>query len=189
MKALVPVGLVEEKILLIRGQKVILDYDLSAFYGVTTKRLNEQVKRNMHRFPKDFLFQLTEDELQSMRSQFATASKRNVRHLPYAFTEHGVIMVASVLNSQIAIEASVYVVRAFVKLREMMIANKELAHKLAELEKKVASHDGAIRSLVAAIKELMTPPVSKEKKIGFIKESRAIYRTTDRGNGRRFSAQ
>ncbi len=180
MKALIRVELIEEKILVIRRQKVILDVDLAAFYGVSTKRLNEQVKRNIHRFPEDFLFQLTENELQRMRSQFATASKRNIRHLPYAFTEHGVIMAASVLNSDRAIEVSVYVVRAFVKLREMLAANKELAHNLAELEQKVASHDGAIRSLVAAIKELMTPPETKEKKIGFVKETRARYRTAVR---------
>lgn len=115
-----------------------------------------------------------------MRSQFATASRRNIRHLPYAFTEHGVIMAASVLNCQRAVDASVYVVRAFVRLREMLAANKELAHKLAELERKVAAHDGSIRSLIAAIKELMTPPEPKEKKIGFVKESRAVYRTTRR---------
>jgi hypothetical protein len=175
MKAIIRTELIEEKIFVIRRQKVILDADLAAFYGVATKRLNEQVKRNAHRFPEDFLFQLNENELPGMRSQIATGSKRNIRHMPYAFTEHGVIMAASVLNSDRAIEVSVYVVRAFVKLREMLAANKELDRKLAELEHKVESHDGTIQALVAAIRKLMTPPEPKEKKIGFVKESRTGY--------------
>ncbi len=181
MKELIPVKVIEEKICMIRGQKVILDADLAAFYGVTTKRLNQQVKRNIDRFPKDFMFQLTEDELDSMRLQIATASKRNIRYTPFAFTEHGVIMAASILNTRRAIDVSVYIVRAFVKLREMMSANKELEHKLEELERKVESHDGAIRSLVAAIRELMTPPEPKKKKIGFIvRERSAQFRTLRR---------
>ncbi len=198
MKAIVQIEMIERKIFLIRGQKVIIDSDLAELYGVTTKRLNQQVKRNINRFPKDFVFQLTENEAGGMRSQIvtasnpnairsqnATASKRNVRHLPHAFTEHGVIMAASVLNSQRAVDVSVYVVRAFVRLRQMLAMNKELAHKLAELERKVESHDGAIRSLVTAIRQLMQEPEPKEKKIGFVKESRAVYKTLRRGNGRR----
>jgi hypothetical protein len=115
----------------------------------------------------------------SIRSQNATASKRNVRFLPYAFTEHGVIMAASVLNSQRAVDVSVYVIRAFVRLRQMLAMNKELAHKLAELERKVTTHDGAIRSLVTAIRQLMAEPEPKKKKIGFIaRERRARYRTS-----------
>jgi ribosomal protein S13 len=172
---------IERSILLIRGRKVLLDADLAELYGVTTKRLNEQVKRNIDRFPKDFMFQLDEQEIEAMRSQIATASdsdkdirsqiatasKRNIRYLPYAFTEHGVIMAASILNTQRAIEVSVYVVRVFVRLREMFSANKELAHKLAELEHKVGKHDETIRSLVVAIQQLMAPPVKGKKQIGF----------------------
>jgi hypothetical protein len=172
---------IERSILLIRGRKVMLDADLSELYGVTTKRLNEQVRRNIDRFPKDFMFQLDENEIAAMRSQIATASdsdgnirtqtasasKRNIRFLPYAFTEHGVIMAASILNTQRAIEVSVYVVRVFVRLREMFSANKELAHKLAELEHTVGKHDETIRSLVVAIRQLMAPPVKEKRKIGF----------------------
>jgi cell division septum initiation protein DivIVA len=192
MKELIPSEMIERKILMIRGQKVIIDSELAELYDVTTKHLNQQIKRNISRFPKDFMFQLTEKETASMRSQIvtasdsdavrsqnATASKRNVRYLPYAFTEHGVIMAASVLNSQRAIDVSVYVVRAFSRLRQMLAANKELAQKLSELERKVESHDGAIRSLVTAIRQLMAAPEPKEKKIGFIvKERGAKYRTT-----------
>ena len=172
---------IENRILLIRGKKVLLDADLAELYGVQTKALNQAVKRNMARFPEDFMFALNEQEVlgmrsqsvtasgtpESIRSQIATASKRNIRYLPYAFTEHGVIMAASVLNSQRAVDVSVYVVRVFVKLREMLAANRELAQRLAELEHKVGNHDETIRSLVAAIRQLMTPPESKRKSIGF----------------------
>lgn len=165
---IVVVDRIEPCILLIRGQRILLDSDLADLYGTTTKRLNEQVKRNRERFPADFMFQLTAEEaeevrsqtvttsgaIQAMRSQIATASRRNVRYLPYAFTEHGAIMAASVLNTPRAIEVSVYVVRAFVKLRELLSTHKELAGKLAELERKVGSHDAAIQSLVAAIRRL-----------------------------------
>jgi phage regulator Rha-like protein len=151
----------------IRGRKVMLDSDLAELYGVTTKRLNEQVRRNIDRFPQDFMFQLNEKETDDMRSQIATASKRNIRYLPYAFTEHGVIMVASVLNTRRAIEVSVYVVRVFVRLREMFAANKELARKLAELEHKVGEHDETISSLIAAIRQLMAEPAPSRREIGF----------------------
>jgi hypothetical protein len=122
---------------------------------------------------------VTASDPDAIRSQNATASKRNVRYLPNAFTEHGVIMAASVLNSQRAVDVSVYVVRAFIRLRQMLALNKDLAHKFAELERKVETHDGAIRSLVTAIRQLMQEPEPKEKKIGFIvKERAAKYRTT-----------
>jgi hypothetical protein len=158
---------IERSIFLIRGRKVMLDADLAELYGVTTKRLNEQVRRNIGRFPNDFMFQIDENEIVAMRSQIATASKRNIRYLPYVFTEHGVIMAASILNTQRAIDVSVYVVRVFVRLREMFSANKELAHKLAELEHTVGKHDEAIRSLVVSIRQLMAPPESKKRPIGF----------------------
>ena len=181
MKALIPVEAIERKILLIRGQKVVLDTDLAGLYGAATKRLNEQVKRNKGRFPEDFMFQLTSEEKSEVVAICGHLGKLKFSPvLPHTFTEHGAIMAASVLNSKRAVEASVYVVRAFVKLRQMLAANKELSHKLAELEHKVDSHDGTIQALIVAIKKLMMPTETKEKKIGFIKESRALYRAARR---------
>ncbi len=159
---------IEPRILLVREQRVMLDADLAELYGTTTKRLNEQVKRNLERFPADFMFQLTSEEVQAMRSQIATASQRNIRYRPNAFTEHGALMAASVLNTPRAIDASLYVIRAFVKLREWLSTHKELAQKLAELERKVVSHDGAIQSLVVVIRQLMQPaPAVARPQIGF----------------------
>ena len=139
---------VASQIRIIRGQRVLLDSDLAALYGVTTKRFNEQVKRNRDRFPPDFLFQLTETEAESSRSQFATLKTgrgHNLKYLPLAFTEHGAIMAATILNSPRAVEMSVYVVRAFVKLREVLASHAELARKLETLEKSVASLDANTR--------------------------------------------
>jgi ORF6N domain len=161
---------VEKKIHLIRGQRVMLDSDLAAIYAVTTKRLNEQVKRNQNRFPDDFAFQLTAEELVRLRSQFATSKtgRGGRRYLPWAFTEHGAIMLASVLNSDIAVQASVRVVRAFIRLREMVAANAQLAAKLEELERRLDSHDEAIVDLFAALKHLLEPPEPpKRREIGF----------------------
>ncbi len=154
-----------------RGLKVMIDADLAELYGVTTKRLNEQVLRNIERFPLDFRFQLSDEEFGFLRSQFATSKnpsgRGGRRHLPYVFTEHGAIMAASVLNSPQAIETSVYVVRAFVRIRELISTHKELSHKLDELERKVMSHDQAITGLIHAIRELMTPPATRKRPIGF----------------------
>jgi hypothetical protein len=164
---------IEPRILVIHGQKVMLDSDLAELYGVSTKRLNEQVRRNHRRFPGDFHFQLTAAETNSLRSQNATSKpgRGGRRYRPSVFTEHGAVMVASVLNTPRAIEVSVFVVRAFVKLREMVAAHKELAHKLAELERKVGTHDDAIRSLIAAIRQLTAPPPEpKRGRIGFARE-------------------
>jgi hypothetical protein len=139
-------------------------------YGVTTKRLNQQVRRNQHRFPPDFQFQLTPDEVENLRLQNATSSAKwgGRRYRPLAFTEHGAIMAASVLNTPRAIEVSVYVVRTFVKLREMLASHKDLARKLADLERKVGDHDQSIQTLVAAIRQLMTPPPPPSRsRIGF----------------------
>jgi len=157
--AIVPLERIESRILLIRGHKVMLDSDLAELYGVTTKRLNEQVKRNRQRFPADFMFQLTSDEATNLRSRIATSKqgRGGRRYRPYAFTEHGAIMAASVLNSHRAIEVSIYVVRAFVKLREMLRTHKELARKLAELEKRIEGHDEEIIVLFEAIRQLMEP--------------------------------
>ncbi len=171
-KSLVPTERIDRVILRIRGQNVMLDSELASLYGVTTKRLNEQVRRNRERFPVDFMFQLTAAEAEVLRSQIATSKpgRGGRRHIPYAFTEHGAVMLASVLKSPRAVEASIFVARAFVRLREWAATNKELAAKLADLERRVGGHDESIRSLVAAIRQLMAPPPAKKTKIGFHQE-------------------
>lgn len=163
---LIPIDAIQSRILLIRGQRVMMDYDLAALYGVTTARLNEQVRRNAERFPADFMFQLGKQEFAALMSQIATsnAGRGGRRKLPYAFTEHGAIMAASVLSSPRAVEVSLYVVRAFVRLRELLSSNKELAKKLDELERKLSSHDRTIVQLVNAIRDLMAPPEPKRKR-------------------------
>ena len=173
----------ESTIYLIRGQRVMFDSDLAAIYGVTTKRLNEQVRRNISRFPEDFAFQLTAEELTNLRSQIATSSFHGGRrYRPWVFTEHGAIMLASVLNSDIAAQASVRVVRAFVRLREMVAANAQLSAKLEELERRLDSHDEAMVDLFAALKQLLEPPEPpKRREIGFhVREKTARYRVQRR---------
>ena len=152
----------------------VIDTELAVLYGVTTKRFNEQVRRNRERFPEDFMFQLTPEELTSLRSQFATLKGGRGRHrkyLPYVFTEHGAIMAATILNSPRAVEMSVYVVRAFVHLRELLSSNRELARRFAQLEtrldKKITEHDVAIAAILSAIRELMHPPPPEQRPIGF----------------------
>jgi len=155
-----------------------MDADLAELYGVTTKRLNEQVRRNRSRFPEDFIFQLTTEEKSEVVANCDHLSKLKFsKTLPYAFTEHGAIMVASILNAPRAIEASIFVVRAFVKLREMLATHKELAQKLLELEQRLEDHDEQIQAIFEAIRQLMTPPDKKGKKrIGFtVKEKQKIY--------------
>jgi hypothetical protein len=169
-KAQAPVEDVTRAILVLRGQRVLIDSELAALYGVTTKRLNEQVKRNAERFPDDFIFRLTRTETEALnRSQIATSSQkhRHPRFLPFAFTEHGAIMAATVLNSPRAVEMSVYVVRAFVHLRELLASNTALARKLNELEGKLKNHDDAIAAILSAIRHLMNPPAPKRRPIGF----------------------
>jgi len=186
-----PVEQIVSRILLVRGQKAMLDADLANIYGVTTKALNQAVKRNAERFPEDFAFQLTPAEAGHLRSQFAilntqhadpkgaflnrsqivTSSQkhRDPRLLPWVFTEHGALMAANLLRSKRAVQTSLYVVRAFVRLREMVAANKELSKKLDELERRVSHHDEAITSIVKAIRELAEPPEPKPKhRIGFV---------------------
>jgi hypothetical protein len=168
--SVVPADRVERSILVVRNTRVILDKDLAAFYRVATKRLNEQVKRNSLRFPHDFVFQLTEDECRSLRSQNATLETGRGRHRkyhPYAFTEHGALMAASVLSSRAAIEMSVMIVRAFVRLRAVLATHRELAAKLVELEHKLSRHGQQIGVLFEAIREIMTPPVKPKRGIGF----------------------
>ncbi len=170
-KALVPVETIEQKILLIRGQKVMLAMDLAELYEVETFNLNKAVKRNSDRFPKDFMFQLTKEETYSLKFQIGMSKKSSRggrRYLPYAITEQGVAMLSSVLNSKRAIQVNISIFRTFVRLRELFAANKEFASKLAELERKVGSHDEAIRSLVIANKELMVQPEPKHRRIGFL---------------------
>jgi hypothetical protein len=164
------VEIVEKRILRIRDQRVILDKDLAELYGVETKVLKQAVKRNKDRFPDDFMFELTREEFKNLRSQIVTSSWGGTRYLPMAFTEHGAIMAANTLNTPRAIEMSVFVVRAFVRLREMLYGNRELAKKLDQLERKVQNHDDAIKAIVSAIRKMTLPPRKekrKGKKIGF----------------------
>lgn len=180
---------IEQTILMIRGHRVILDSELSKLYGVPTKVLNQAVKRNANRFPRDFAFQLSTAEVRNLRSQFVTSSvepvkstrsslnrsqfvtgpqkHRDPRFRPWAFTEHGTVMVASVLNSEQAVGVSIYVVRAFVKLRETLASHKILSRKIDELERTVSSHDGHIKTLFEAIRRLMEPSASKSRRIEF----------------------
>lgn len=164
-----PVVAVESRILFLRHQRVILDVDLAELYGVTAKRLNQQVRRNQERFPSDFLFQLNSKEHEVLRLQIATSKKGRGgrRYRPYAFTEHGAIMAATVLNSERAVQMSVFVVRAFVRLREMLATNRRLAGKIDELENRLDTHDSTIQDLIEAIKELMTPEEPPRVRIGF----------------------
>ena len=158
---------VESRIFVLREHKAILDNDLAELYGVSVKRLNEQVKRNRDRFPADFMFQLTTTEYDALRSQHATSKRGGRRYLPYAFTEHGAIMAATVLNSERAVEMSIFVVRAFVRLREMVSNNQHIVAKLDELENRLEKHDADIQELIDAIKELMIPPDPSGRRIGF----------------------
>jgi hypothetical protein len=163
---------IERSILLIRGHKVLLDADLAALYGVTTKRLNEQVRRNRSRFPDDFMFELASEEAESLRSQFATSKRGRGgrRYAPYVFTEQGVAMLSTVLNSERAIQVNIEIMRAFVRLRQMLASNAQLARKLADLEKK---YDAQFKVVFDAIRQLMAPPDPKKRKIGFLVEEKA----------------
>ena len=174
---------IEQHIFFIRGMRVILDSDLSSIYGVKTKALNQAVKRNKDRFPADFAFQLKQEDLaaidnqRGIRSQIVTASKRNIRFLPFVFTEHGALMASNVLKSSRALSMSIYVVRAFIRLRETLALNKDLAQKLSELERKVQSHDTELQAIVHAIRHLMEPPEKPKREIGFrVKETQAQYK-------------
>lgn len=160
---------VESKILTIRDYRVILDSELAELYGVEVRALNQQVKRNARRFPDDFVIQLTAEEAANLKSQNVISSSGHGgrRHLPYAFTEHGAIMAASVLNSQRAVEMSIFVVRAFVRMREALASNQQILTKLTELERQVEGHDTSIQELVEAIRELMEPPPASARRIGF----------------------
>ena len=165
---LIPTERLDSAILEIRGERVMLDYDLAAVYGVTTKALNQAVKRNLDRFPADFVFELTLDEKDELVTNCdRLATLKHSSSAPYAFTEHGAVMLASVLKSKRAMEVSVFVVRAFIRMRRMLTDQRRFATKLAELESKLATHDKNFRIVFAAIKQLMLPPEPKKKRIGF----------------------
>jgi hypothetical protein len=168
-KSVVPVGKIENRILLIKGEKVIIDADLAEFYGVPTKRLNEQVKRNKDRFPHDFMFQLSPDEKAEVVANCDHLENlKYSRALPYAFTEHGAIMAAGVLNTSRAIEVSVFIVRAFVKVRQMVAGHKDLQRKIAQIERRLTDRDEQIIELVNLIKQLLNPePPPKKRRIGY----------------------
>ena len=168
----IPHERIESKIYFIRGKKVMLDRDLADLYDVETKVLNQAVKRNVERFPKDFMFYLTKKELQNWKSQIVTSNseKMGLRKSPLAFTEHGILMLSSVLHSQRAIQVNIAIMRAFVKLREVLATHKELAQKFKELEHRVGRHDEEIQAIFDAIRQLMSPPQKPKGKIGFYKE-------------------
>ena len=167
----IPVERIEQAILVVRGHRVMLDQDLAKLYGVPTNRVNEQIRRNSQRFPDDFMFLLTDLELDSLRSQFATSKvgRGGRRTLPYAFTEQGVAMLSSVLNSPRAIEVNIAIMRAFVKLRELIMTHKDLARKLDDMEKK---YDAQFKVVFDALRQLMQPPPepAKKRRIGFMQE-------------------
>jgi hypothetical protein len=173
MKGLIPEELIERKIFLLRGQKVMLSIHLAKLYGLEIRALVQAVKRNTERFPEDFMFQLTSEEAQSLRSQFVilnnTGSKRgkHLKFMPYAFTEQGVAMLSSVLRSKKAVQVNIAIMRAFVKLRQILFHHKELAYKLEELERKISKHDEDIQNIFEAIRQLMAPPEKPRRRIGF----------------------
>lgn len=165
---------VSSKIYRVRGQKIMIDEDLAQMYNVPTKRLNEQVRRNMARFPKDFMFQLTEREFENLKSQFATSSWGGRRTLPYAFTEHGVLMLSSVLNSETAIQVNIRIVRVYAKLRDMLAANKDIMLKLEQLEHKINMQGTRVRKneeeiylIFEALKKLLNPPKEPMRRVGY----------------------
>ena len=176
-KASVAVETITKRIQVVRGLRILLDADLAALYGVPTKRFNEAVKRNAAKFPSEFMFRLTEEEFAFLRSQNATSNtgRGGRRYLPHGFTEYGALMAATILNSPRAVEVSVYVVRAFVQLRELLANSKELAHRLNDLEKhieaKFANQEAAIADILSAIRQLVNPPDPPRRRIGFESDS------------------
>lgn len=173
---LIPLEIIENRILVLRGHRVMLDRDLAELFGVPVKRLNEQVKRNADRFPDDFMFQLTLEEGKSVllsRSQIATLNRgSNLKYRPYAFTEHGTVMLANILRSSVAVRASIQVVRAFVHLRQMLAANQDLARKIAALEGKVGKHDADLQAILNVLQKLLHPPAPAKRSIGFVRPER-----------------
>ncbi len=174
-KSIIPIEVVSQKIFFIRGQKVMLDVDLAELYGVSVIRLNEQVKRNRSRFPEDFMFQINKNELESLRSQFAISKiegRGGRRYLPYAFTEHGVAMLSSVLRSPRAVQMNILIVRAFIKIREILASNKDLAQKIEELQREQKAQNRHINSIYSILEKLINEPVKPTKRIGFERAQR-----------------
>lgn len=194
-KEIIPIDRIAQSIYLLRGQRVMLDFDLAVLYGVATKVLNQAVKRNSLRFPDDFMFKLSGKEIERIsqivtpslggrrsRSQIVTLKRgQNIKYHPYAFTEQGVAMLSSVLHSARAVKVNIAIMRAFVKLRETLETNRELARKFAELEKRVGKHDAKIDAILEAIRQLMAPPEKPRREIGFhVRETAPRYRTRKR---------
>jgi hypothetical protein len=178
-KEIVPVERITHLIFVFREQRVILDSDLADLYGVSTGHLNRAVKRNVGRFPPDFMFQLRAEEAHSLKCQFGISSWGGRRALPYAFTEQGIAMLSSALNSERAVKVNIAIMRAFVKLREILETNRELARKFAELEKRVGKHDEEIVAILEAIRQLMAQPEKPRREIGFhVREKAPRYRTS-----------
>ena len=165
--SLIPDDIIIGKIYIIRNQKVMIDSDLAILYQVETKRLNEQVNRNQDRFPEDFMFQLTTDEFENLKSQIATSSWGGRRKLPYAFTENGVAMLSGVLNSPTAINVNIQIIRIFTKMRELLLTHKDILIQLSKMEKRIGNHDEQISLIFRYLKELLTPPQSSRRRIGF----------------------
>ena len=162
---------VVSRIYLIRGRKVMLDRDLAELYQVETRRLNEQVKRNMGRFPEDFMFQLTVEEFENLKSQNATSRWGGVRKLPYAFTEQGVAMLSGALKSEIAIRVHIQIIRVFAKMKEMLLTHKDILLQLEKIETKLTGHDEDIQLIFKYLKQLLNPPQQPRTKIGFTRKS------------------
>lgn len=178
-KEIIPFQQIAQAVCLLRGEKVLLDLDPAALYGVATKVLNQAVKRNATRFPEDFMFQLSSEETRSLRSRSVTLKRgQHLKYRPYAFTEHGVAMLSSVLNTERAISVNIAIMRAFVKLRETLETNRKLARKFSELEKRVGKHDRKIDAILEAIRQLMAPLAKPQREIGFhVREKAPRYRT------------
>jgi len=180
-KELISTERIARAILVIHREKVILDSDLAALYGVSTGNLNKAVKRNAERFPADFMFQLDAEEVANLKFQFGISSWGGRRRLPYAFTEQGVAMLSSVLNSERAVKVNIAIMRAFVQLRETLDTNRELARKFSELEQRVGKHDDEIAAILEAIRQLMAPPEKARREIGFhVREKASRYRVRKR---------
>ena len=177
MTTIVPIESIVSKIILLRGEKVMIDRDLAELYSVETKQLKRAVRRNLHRFPTDFMFELSREEYNSLRSQFGTLERgTHSKYLPMVFTEQGVAMLSSVLNSNRAIEVNIAIMRAFVQLRKISSSQKQLAQKLHEIEARLGDHDESIGAIFEAIQQLMTPPERPRKRIGFeVKEAKSRY--------------
>jgi hypothetical protein len=181
-KQLIPIHRIAQSIVVLRGQKVMLSQDLAMLYGVPVKALNQAVKRHKARFPADFVFQVRAKEFENLKSQFVTSSWGGLRRaLPYAFSEQGVAMLSSVLNSDRAVRVNIAIMRAFVRLRETIENNRELARKFAELANRVGKHDDEIAAIIDAIRQLMAPPEKSRREIGFhVREKAPRYRARNR---------